>query len=87
QHWRYDSDEDQAHSEDERGRSYSVTDFRRIPSHPKSLDIAFYDQRKQFIYLFKGFFIIDFPVWCVCIDVNRNRVPDPYPVKITEVFP
>lgn len=50
------------------GKKLPQIDFRRISWHPKSLDDAFYDRRKQFIYFFKGSLVIEgFPAWyCFC---------------------
>ncbi|KAM9051765.1 LOW QUALITY PROTEIN: matrix metalloproteinase-21 [Megaptera novaeangliae] len=86
QHQRYDSDQDQAQTEDARGRSYPRLISEGFPGIP-SLDDAFYDRSKQFFYFFKGSLVIEgFPA-CVCIDVNRNQVLDPYPMKTIKVFP
>ncbi|XP_054546494.1 matrix metalloproteinase-21 [Talpa occidentalis] len=80
QYWRYDSDKDQAHTEDEQGKRYPRLISEGFPGVPSPLDTAFYDRRKQLIYFFKEAFVFAF-------DVNRNRVLDSYPKKMTEVFP
>uniref|UniRef100_A0A8C9JB68 Matrix metallopeptidase 21 n=1 Tax=Panthera tigris altaica TaxID=74533 RepID=A0A8C9JB68_PANTA len=80
QYWRYDSDKDQAYTEDEQGRSYPRLISEGFPGIPSPLDTAFYDRRKQLIYFFKESLVFAF-------DVNRNQVLDSYPMKITEVFP
>ncbi|XP_027975730.1 matrix metalloproteinase-21 [Eumetopias jubatus] len=80
QYWRYDSDKDQAYTEDEQGRSYPKLISEGFPGIPSPLDTAFYDRRKQLIYFFKESLVFAF-------DVNRNQVLDSYPMKITEVFP
>uniref|UniRef100_A0A667GZ16 Matrix metalloproteinase-21 n=1 Tax=Lynx canadensis TaxID=61383 RepID=A0A667GZ16_LYNCA len=80
QYWRYDSDRDQAYTEDEQGRSYPRLISEGFPGIPSPLDTAFYDRRKQLIYFFKESLVFAF-------DVNRNQVLDSYPMKITEVFP
>lgn len=54
QYWRYDSDKDQAHTEDEQGKSYPKLISEGFPGIPSPLDTAFYDRRKQLIYFFKG---------------------------------
>uniref|UniRef100_A0A8D2AK59 Matrix metalloproteinase-21 n=1 Tax=Sciurus vulgaris TaxID=55149 RepID=A0A8D2AK59_SCIVU len=79
QYWRYDSDKDQVHM-DEEGRSYPKLISERFPGIPSPLDTAFYDRRRQLIYFFKASFVFAF-------DVNRNQVLNSYPKKITEVFP
>ncbi|XP_015353870.1 matrix metalloproteinase-21 [Marmota marmota marmota] len=79
QYWRYDSDKDQAHT-DEEGRSYPKLISEGFPGIPSPLDTAFYDRRQQLIYFFKVSFVFAF-------DVNRNQVLNSYPKKITEVFP
>jgi hypothetical protein len=53
QYWRYDSDKDQAHTEDEQGRSYPKLISEGFPGIPSPLDTAFYDRRQQLIYFFK----------------------------------
>nr|XP_019597748.1 PREDICTED: matrix metalloproteinase-21 [Rhinolophus sinicus] len=80
QYWRYDSEKDQAHAEDERGKSYPKLISEGFPGIPSPLDTAYYDRRKQFIYFFKGSFVFAF-------DVNRNQVLGSYPKKMTDVFP
>ncbi|XP_044604865.1 matrix metalloproteinase-21 [Equus asinus] len=80
QYWRYDSDNDQAHTEDEQGKSYPKLISEGFPGVPSPLDTAFYDRRKQFIYFFQESFVFAF-------DVNRNQVLDSYPRKIMQVFP
>lgn len=57
QYWRYDSEKDQAHAEDERGKSYPKLISEGFPGIPSPLDTAYYDRRKQFIYFFKGSFV------------------------------
>ncbi|ELK11835.1 Matrix metalloproteinase-21 [Pteropus alecto] len=80
QYWRYDSDKDQAHTEDEQGKSYPKLISEGFPGIPSPLDTAFYDRRKQLIYFFKGSLVFAF-------DVNRNQVLGSYPKKMTDVFP
>ncbi|XP_044092637.1 matrix metalloproteinase-21 [Neovison vison] len=80
QYWRYDSDKDQTYTEDEQGRSYPKLISEGFPGIPSPLDTAFYDRRKQLIYFFKESLVFAF-------DINRDRVLDFYPKKITEVFP
>ncbi|XP_077733134.1 matrix metalloproteinase-21 [Canis aureus] len=80
QYWRYDSDKDQAYTEDEQGNIYPKLISEGFPGIPSPLDTAFYDRRKQLIYFFKESLVFAF-------DVNRNQVLDSYPMKITEVFP
>nr|XP_017818752.2 matrix metalloproteinase-21 isoform X2 [Callithrix jacchus]XP_035125315.2 matrix metalloproteinase-21 isoform X2 [Callithrix jacchus]XP_054099430.1 matrix metalloproteinase-21 isoform X2 [Callithrix jacchus]XP_054099431.1 matrix metalloproteinase-21 isoform X2 [Callithrix jacchus] len=80
QYWRYDSDKDQAFTEDEQGKSYPKLISEGFPGIPSPLDTAFYDRRKKLIYFFKESLVFAF-------DVNRNRVLDSYPKKMTEVFP
>ncbi|KAM5271439.1 matrix metalloproteinase-21 [Ctenodactylus gundi] len=80
QYWRYDSDKDQAFLEDERGGSYPKLISEGFPGIPSPLDTAFYDRRQQLIYFFKKSTVFAF-------DVNRNRVLNSYPKKLTEVFP
>nr|XP_020034945.1 matrix metalloproteinase-21 [Castor canadensis] len=80
QYWRYDSDKDQAHTEDEQGRSYPKLISEGFPGIPSPLDTAFYDRRQQLIYFFKESSVFAF-------DVNRNQVLNSYPLKITEAFP
>ncbi|KAM6185916.1 matrix metalloproteinase-21 [Rhynchocyon petersi] len=79
-YWRYDSDKDQAHTEDEKGNRYPRLISEGFPGIPSPLDTAFYDRRKQLIYFFKGSLVFAF-------DVNRNQVLHSYPKKMTEVFP
>ncbi|XP_036295228.1 matrix metalloproteinase-21 [Pipistrellus kuhlii] len=79
-YWRYDSDRDQAYSEDERGHSYPRLISEGFPGIPSPLDTAFYDRRRQLIYFFKG-------PWVFAFDVPRNRVLGSSPKKMTEVFP
>uniref|UniRef100_A0A2K5TUJ3 Matrix metalloproteinase-21 n=1 Tax=Macaca fascicularis TaxID=9541 RepID=A0A2K5TUJ3_MACFA len=80
QYWRYDSDKDQALTEDEQGKSYPKLISEGFPGIPSPLDTAFYDRRQKLIYFFKESLVFAF-------DVNRNRVLNSYPKKITEVFP
>ncbi|XP_042557292.1 matrix metalloproteinase-21 [Dipodomys spectabilis] len=80
QYWRYDSDRDQAYTEDEQGRSYPKLISEGFPGIPSPLDTAFYDRRQQLIYFFKESSVFAF-------DVNRNQVLDSYPMQITQVFP
>ncbi|XP_006879932.1 PREDICTED: matrix metalloproteinase-21 [Elephantulus edwardii] len=80
QYWRYDSDKDQAHTEDEQGNRYPKLISEGFPGIPSPLDTAFYDRRKQVIYFFKGSLVFAF-------DVNRNQVLSFYPKQMTEVFP
>ncbi|XP_048194006.1 matrix metalloproteinase-21 [Perognathus longimembris pacificus] len=80
QYWRYDSERDQAYTEDEQGRSYPKLISEGFPGIPSPLDTAFYDRRQQLIYFFKEAFVFAF-------DVNRNQVLDSYPLRITQVFP
>uniref|UniRef100_A0A2K5IPA6 Matrix metalloproteinase-21 n=1 Tax=Colobus angolensis palliatus TaxID=336983 RepID=A0A2K5IPA6_COLAP len=80
QYWRYDSDKDQALTEDEQGKSYPKLISEGFPGIPSPLDTAFYDRRQKLIYFFKESLVFAF-------DVNRNRVLNSYPRKITEVFP
>ncbi|KAK1333379.1 hypothetical protein QTO34_005762 [Cnephaeus nilssonii] len=79
-YWRYDSDRDQAYTEDEQGHSYPRLISEGFPGIPSPLDTAFYDRRKQLIYFFKG-------PWVFAFDVTRNRVLGSSPKKMTEVFP
>ncbi|XP_016065992.1 PREDICTED: matrix metalloproteinase-21 [Miniopterus natalensis] len=80
QYWRYDSDRDQALTEDEHGKGYPRLISEGFPGVPSPLDTAFYDRRKQLIYFFKGSLVFAF-------DVNRNQVLSSYPKRMTEVFP
>ncbi|XP_058154150.1 matrix metalloproteinase-21 [Dasypus novemcinctus] len=80
QYWRYDSDKDQAHTEDERGKSYPKLIEEGFPGIPSPLDTAFYDRRKQLIYFFKESSVFAF-------DINRNQVLNSYPREITDIFP
>nr|XP_023415585.1 matrix metalloproteinase-21 [Loxodonta africana] len=80
QYWRYDSDKDQAHTEDEQGDRYPKLISEGFPGIPSPLDTAFYDRRKRLIYFFKGSLVFAF-------DVNRNQVLNSYPKKIIDVFP
>lgn len=54
QYWKYDSDRDQAHTEDEQGNTYPRLISEGFPGIPSPLDTAFYDRRKQLIYFFRG---------------------------------
>ncbi|XP_037661258.1 matrix metalloproteinase-21 [Choloepus didactylus] len=80
QYWRYDSDKDQAHTEDEQGKSYPKLISEGFPGIPSPLDTAFYDRRKQLIYFFKESLVFAF-------DINTNQVLNSYPRKIIKVFP
>ncbi|XP_007523898.1 matrix metalloproteinase-21 isoform X2 [Erinaceus europaeus] len=80
QYWKYDSDKDQTHKEDERGRRYPRPISEGFPGIPSPLDTAFYERRERLIYFFKESLVFAF-------DVNRNRVLHSYPKKITEAFP
>lgn len=53
-YWRYDSDRDQAYTEDDQGHSYPRLITEGFPGIPSPLDTAFYDRGKQLIYFFKG---------------------------------
>ncbi|KAM7073446.1 matrix metalloproteinase-21 [Molossus nigricans] len=79
-YWRYDSDRDQAHTEDEQGKRYPRLISEGFPGIPSPLDTAFYDRGKQLIYFFKGSLVFEF-------DVARNHVLGSRPKKMTEVFP
>lgn len=57
QYWRYDNDKDQAHAEDEQGKSYPKLISEGFPGIPSPLDTAFYDRKKQLVYFFKGSFV------------------------------
>ncbi|XP_042636339.1 matrix metalloproteinase-21 [Orycteropus afer afer] len=80
QYWRYDSDKDQAQTEDKQGNHYPRLISEGFPGIPSPLDTAFYDRRKQLIYFFKESLVFAF-------DVNRNQVLNSYPKKMTEAFP
>ncbi|XP_053440183.1 matrix metalloproteinase-21 [Nycticebus coucang] len=80
QYWRYDSDKDQAYTDDEQGKSYPKLISEGFPGIPSPLDTAFYDRRQQLLYFFQGSLVFAF-------DVNRNQVLSSYPMKITEAFP
>ncbi|XP_053779083.1 matrix metalloproteinase-21 [Desmodus rotundus] len=80
QYWRYDSDRDQAHTEDEQGKSYPRLISEGFPGIPSPLDTAFYDRGKQLIYFFRGSLVFAF-------DVNSNRVLGSYPKKMADTFP
>ncbi|XP_045710506.1 matrix metalloproteinase-21 [Phyllostomus hastatus] len=80
QYWRYDSDRDQAHTEDEQGKAYPRLISEGFPGVPSPLDTAFYDRRKQLIYFFRGSLVFAF-------DVNRNRVLGSYPKQMADAFP
>ncbi|XP_070289331.1 matrix metalloproteinase-21 [Myotis yumanensis] len=79
-YWRYDSDGDQAYTEDEQGHRYPRLISEGFPGIPSPLDTAFYDRKQQLIYFFKG-------SWVFAFDVNRNQVLGSSPKKMTEVFP
>ncbi|XP_008056171.1 matrix metalloproteinase-21 [Carlito syrichta] len=80
QYWSYDSEEDQAHTADERGRRYPRLISEGFPGVPSPLDTAFFERRQQLIYFFQESLVFAF-------DVNRNRLLSSYPKKITKVFP
>ncbi|XP_037015038.2 matrix metalloproteinase-21 [Artibeus jamaicensis] len=80
QYWRYDSDRDQAHTEDEQGKRYPRSISEGFPGIPSPLDTAFYDRRRQLIYFFRGSLVFAF-------DVNRNRVLGSYPKELADAFP
>ncbi|XP_004579802.2 matrix metalloproteinase-21 [Ochotona princeps] len=79
-YWRYDSDQDQALTQDQQGRSYPELISQGFPGIPSPLDAACFDRRQQQIYFFKEALVFAF-------DVNRNRVQSSYPMRMTEAFP
>ncbi|XP_069467608.1 matrix metalloproteinase-21 [Ambystoma mexicanum] len=80
QYWRYDSENDQAYTEDIQGKRYPKLISEGFPNIPSPIDTAFYDRRDQHIYFFKDSYVFAF-------DVNRNRLAKMYPRRITDVFP
>ncbi|XP_004700934.1 matrix metalloproteinase-21 [Echinops telfairi] len=80
QYWRYDSDKDQAYTEDDQGNRYPKLISEGFPGIPSPLDTAFYDRRKQLIYFFKESLVFAF-------DVHGNQVLPSYPKMIVDVFP
>ncbi|XP_048843840.1 matrix metallopeptidase-21 isoform X1 [Brienomyrus brachyistius] len=80
QYWRYDSENDQAFTEDSEGRRYPRLISEGFPGVPSPIDTAFYDRRDFLIYFFKGMDVYTF-------HVGTHAVASGYPKKIKEAFP
>lgn len=52
-YWRYDSDQDQALTQDQQGKSYPKLISQGFPGIPSPLDAACFDRQQQQIYFFK----------------------------------
>lgn len=54
QYWRYDSENDQAYTEDPQGEAYPKLISDGFPEIPSPIDSAFFDKRDHNIYFFRG---------------------------------
>ncbi|KAK6493443.1 matrix metalloproteinase-21-like [Huso huso] len=80
QYWRYDSENDQAYTEDPQGEAYPKLISDGFPEIPSPIDSAFFDKRDHNIYFFRGNNVTAFNV-----DLG-SRVAG-YPRRIVDVFP
>lgn len=54
QYWRYDSENDQAFTEDADGQRYPRLISEGFPGVPSPIDTAYYNRRDAHIYFFRG---------------------------------
>ncbi|XP_034777749.2 matrix metallopeptidase-21 [Acipenser ruthenus] len=80
QYWRYDSENDQAYTEDPEGHKYPRLISEGFPGIPSPIDTVFYDRRDYKMYFFKDSLVHAF-------DVNKNQKDSGFPKRITDVFP
>ncbi|MBN3276013.1 MMP21 protein, partial [Polyodon spathula] len=80
QYWRYDSENDQAYTEDPEGHKYPRLISEGFPGIPNPIDTVFYDRRDYKMYFFKDSLVYAF-------DVNKNQKDRGFPKRITDVFP
>ncbi|KAK6487353.1 matrix metalloproteinase-21-like [Huso huso] len=80
QYWRYDSENDQAYTEDPEGHKYPRLISEGFPGIPSPIDTVFYDRRDYKMYFFKDTLVHAF-------DVNKNQKDSGFPKRITDVFP
>ncbi|XP_028826095.1 matrix metallopeptidase-21 [Denticeps clupeoides] len=79
-YWRYDSENDQAFTEDEEGHHYPMLISEGFPGVPSPIDTALFDRRDSSIYFFRGMQVFAF-------DIRANSLVSSFPKKITDVFP
>ncbi|GCB71578.1 matrix metallopeptidase-21 [Scyliorhinus torazame] len=79
QFWRYDNENDQTYTEDAEGDKYPKLISEGFPGVQGPIDTAFYHNRDQNIYFFKGSNVVIF-------NVNTNQI-NGHPKRIIDVFP
>ncbi|MBN3275113.1 MMP21 protein, partial [Polyodon spathula] len=80
QYWRYDSENDQAYTEDSQGGAYPKLISDGFPGIPSPIDTVFFDKRDHNIYFFRGNNVTAF-------NVDLHSKVAGYPKRITDVFP
>ncbi|MBN3287834.1 MMP21 protein, partial [Polyodon spathula] len=80
QYWRYDSENDQAYTEDSEGCKYPRLISEGFPGMPSPIDTVFYNRRDYKMYFFKDSLVYAF-------DVNKNQKDSGFPKRITDAFP
>ncbi|XP_058864751.1 matrix metalloproteinase-21-like [Acipenser ruthenus] len=80
QYWRYDSENDQAYTEDPQGHRYPRRISQGFPGISGPVDTAFFHRRDHCIYFFRGHMVTVF-------NVSSNQRLEGFPRRILEVFP
>ncbi|XP_075712200.1 matrix metalloproteinase-21-like [Rhinoderma darwinii] len=78
--WRYDPEKDMAYTEDWKKNKYPQLISDVFPGAPSPVDAVFFDKKDRFIYFFSGYNVTAF-------SVEKNKVSDNFPKRITDVFP
>ncbi|XP_053329608.1 matrix metalloproteinase-21-like [Spea bombifrons] len=80
QYWRYDNENDRAYTTAPDGHVYPRLISDGFPGISGPIDTAFYDQRDQNVYFFRGRNVTAF-------SVKDNQVISGYPKAISDVYP